>query len=59
MVQRRFVGQHSDPFVESRRVNAMLATPLRSDGRLVSVATPPLHYGMTPGSTPGKFYPIL
>ena len=58
MVQRRIVGEHSDPFVESRRVNAMLATPLRADGRLVSVATPPLHYGITPGGTPGELYPL-
>ena len=53
MVQRRSAGEGSDPFVESRRVNAMQATPMRADGRMVSVATPPQHYGITPG-TPGK-----
>ena len=53
MGQRRAAGDFSDPFVESRRVNAMASTPQRADGRSgVVVATPPQHYGTVPG-TPG------
>lgn len=55
MVQRRAAGEFSDPFVESRRVNAMASTPQRAggkDGRVV-VSTPPQHYGMVQG-TPGQ-----
>ena len=55
MVQRRAAGEFSDPFVESRRLNAMAATPQRAggkDGRVV-VSTPPQHYGTVQG-TPGQ-----